>query len=75
MARRIGIDPEEVLRGAASPEAKQALKLATSEAVGGVSSGAPAFFVGDEIYWVDGHLVERTAVEAESVPAPRRSYP
>lgn len=56
VAGRIGIDPEEVLRGAASPEAKQALKLATSEAVERGVFGAPAFFVGDEMFWGNDRL-------------------
>jgi 2-hydroxychromene-2-carboxylate isomerase len=56
VARRIGVDPEEVLSGAASPEAKQALKAATSEAVERGVFGAPAFFVGDEMFWGNDRL-------------------
>lgn len=56
VAGRIGIDPEEVLSGAASPEAKQALKVATSEAVERGVFGAPAFFVGDEMFWGNDRL-------------------
>ena len=56
VAGRIGIDPEEVLSGAASPEAKQALKIATSEAVARGVFGAPAFFVGDEMFWGNDRL-------------------
>jgi 2-hydroxychromene-2-carboxylate isomerase len=56
VARRIGVDPEEVLREAASPEAKQALKVATSEAVERGVFGAPAFFVGDEMFWGNDRL-------------------
>ena len=56
VARRIGIDPDEVLSGAASPEAKQALKGATSEAVERGVFGAPAFFVGDEMFWGNDRL-------------------
>jgi 2-hydroxychromene-2-carboxylate isomerase len=43
VARRIGLDPEEVLSGAASPGAKQALRVATSEAVERGAFGAPSF--------------------------------
>ena len=50
-ARRIGADPDEVLAGASVPEAKEALKAATGEAVGRGVFGAPAFFVGDEMFW------------------------
>jgi 2-hydroxychromene-2-carboxylate isomerase len=56
VAERIGIDPEEVLNGATSPEAKQALKIATSEAVERGVFGAPAFFVGDEMFWGNDRL-------------------
>ena len=56
VARRIGVDPEEVLSGAASPGVKQALKVATSEAVERGVFGAPAFFVGDEMFWGNDRL-------------------
>jgi 2-hydroxychromene-2-carboxylate isomerase len=56
VARRIGIDPEEVLSGAASTEAKQALKVATSDAVERGVFGAPAFFVDDEMFWGNDRL-------------------
>jgi 2-hydroxychromene-2-carboxylate isomerase len=66
VARRIRIDPEEVLSGAASPEAKQVLKVATSEAVERGVFGAPAFFVGDEMFWGNDrlHFVE-AALQSE----------
>jgi hypothetical protein len=41
VARLIGVDPEEVLSGAASPESKQALKAATSEVVERGASSEP----------------------------------
>src|SRR5918998_1068737 len=56
VARRIGVDPEEVLSGAASLEAKQDLKAATSEAVERGVFGAPAFFVGGEMFWGNDRL-------------------
>jgi 2-hydroxychromene-2-carboxylate isomerase len=55
-ARRIGADPDEVLAGASAPEAKEALKAATGEAVGRGVFGAPAFFVGDEMFWGNDRL-------------------
>ena len=60
-ARRIGADPDEVLAGASAPEAKEALKKATGEAVERGVFGAPAFFVGDEMFWGNDrlHFVER----------------
>ena len=56
VAGRMGADPEEVLEGAASPGAKRDLKDATSEAVQRGVFGAPAFFVGDEIFWGNDRL-------------------
>jgi 2-hydroxychromene-2-carboxylate isomerase len=66
VARLIGVDPEEVLSGAASPESKQALKAATSEVVERGIFGAPAFFVGDEMFWGNDrlHFVE-AALQSE----------
>jgi 2-hydroxychromene-2-carboxylate isomerase len=56
VARRVGADPEEVLEGAAAPETKRALRDATEEAVGRGVFGAPAFFVGDEMFWGNDRL-------------------
>jgi 2-hydroxychromene-2-carboxylate isomerase len=56
VARRIGADPEGVLGGAAAPEAKEALKVATSEAVERRVFGAPTFFVGGEMFWGNDRL-------------------
>ena len=66
VARRIGVDPEEVLNGAESPEAKQDLKAATSEAVERGVFGALAFFVGGEMFWGNDrlHFVE-AALQSE----------
>jgi 2-hydroxychromene-2-carboxylate isomerase len=66
VAGRIGVDPEEVLSGASRPEAKQDLKVATSEAVERGVFGAPAFFVGDEMFWGNDrlHFVE-AALQSE----------
>src|SRR5215210_1796386 len=66
VARRIGVDANDVLGGAASPEAKQALKAATSEAVERGVFGAPAFYVDDELFWGNDrlHFVE-AALQSE----------
>lgn len=56
VARRMGADPEEVLAGASSAEAKQALKDSTSGAVERGVFGAPAFFVGDALFWGNDRL-------------------
>jgi 2-hydroxychromene-2-carboxylate isomerase len=55
-ARRAGADPGEVLAGASAPEAKEALKRATGEAVERGVFGAPAFFVGEEMFWGNDRL-------------------
>ncbi|HKH12468.1 MAG TPA: 2-hydroxychromene-2-carboxylate isomerase [Rubrobacter sp.] len=55
-ARRVGADPGEVLAGASAPEAKEALKAATGEAVGRGVFAAPTFFVGDEMFWGNDRL-------------------
>jgi 2-hydroxychromene-2-carboxylate isomerase len=55
-ARRVGADPDEVLAGASAPEAKEALKAATGEAVGRGVFAAPMFFVGDEMFWGNDRL-------------------
>src|SRR5215207_1028247 len=57
VACRIGRDPNELLEGAATPEAKVALKNATEEAVERGVFGAPAFFVGDEMFWGNDRLL------------------
>ena len=60
-ARRIGAEPDEVLAGASAPEAKEALKKATGEAVERGVFGAPAFFVGEEMFFGNDrlHFVEK----------------
>ncbi len=65
VARRIGAVPEEVLAGAAAPETKEALRAATAEAVGRGVFGAPAFFVGEEMFWGNDrlHFVEAALKE------------
>ncbi len=66
VARRIGADPQEVLDGAATPEAKDALKAATTEAVERGVFGAPAFFVGEEMFWGNDrlHFVEAALTDS-----------
>ena len=56
VARRVGLDPEELLRGSATDEAKQALKGATSEAAQRGVFATPTFFVGDEMFWGNDRL-------------------
>lgn len=60
IARRIGEDAEEVLEGASTPEAKQALTAATTEALDRGVFGAPTFFVNGEMFWGNDriHFVE-----------------
>jgi 2-hydroxychromene-2-carboxylate isomerase len=56
VARRVGLDPEELLAGAATDEAKQALKGATAEAAERGVFATPTFFVGDEMFWGNDRL-------------------
>jgi 2-hydroxychromene-2-carboxylate isomerase len=56
VSRRIGADPDEVLAGASTPDAKKALKAATGEAVGRGVFAAPMFFVGNEMFWGNDRL-------------------
>ena len=57
VARRIGRDPGEVLEGAATGEAKEALKAATAAAVERGVFAAPTFFVGEEMFWGNDRLL------------------
>lgn len=68
VAHRIGMESGEVLEGADAPESKQTLKDATGEALRRGVFGAPAFFVGGEMFWGNDrlHFVE-SALESEPV--------
>ncbi len=52
----IGLDPEEFAAMAQAPENKQALKKNTDEAVERGVFGAPAIFVGDDLYFGQDRL-------------------
>ena len=56
VARRVRLDPDELLEGAESGEAKQALKGATEEASQRGVFATPMFFVGDEMFWGNDRL-------------------
>lgn len=56
VARRVGLRPEDVLEGVAEPGIKEALKAATAGAVERGVFGAPAFFVGEEMFWGNDRL-------------------
>ncbi|CAN5616049.1 MAG: 2-hydroxychromene-2-carboxylate isomerase [Actinomycetota bacterium] len=56
VARRIGMEPEEVLEGASEQRVKDKLKNETERAVERGVFGAPAFFVGDEMFWGNDRL-------------------
>lgn len=69
VARRAGLDPSEVLRGASAPETKEALKAATAGALQRGVFGAPTFFVDGEMFWGNDrlHFVE-AALEGDRSP-------
>lgn len=56
-----GHDPKAVLAKARSPAVKDDLRARTDEAIARGVFGAPAFFVGDKLYWGQDrlHFVER----------------
>ena len=56
IAERIGVDPDEMLAGAVTSEAKEGLKEATAAALERGVFGAPSFFVGDEMFWGNDRL-------------------
>lgn len=56
VARRAGLDPEELLMGAGTDEAKEALKGATAGAAERGVFATPTFFVGDEMFWGNDRL-------------------
>ncbi len=56
VARRAGLDAGELLAGAASDEAKEALKGATAGAAERGVFATPTFFVGDEMFWGNDRL-------------------
>lgn len=56
VARRIGMEPEEILEGASEQRVKDKLKNETERAVERGVFGAPAFFVGDEMFWGNDRL-------------------
>ena len=65
VARRIGAAPGDLIEGAASGEAKEALKDATAVAVERGVFGAPTFFVGEKMFWGNDrlHFVEMALKE------------
>jgi 2-hydroxychromene-2-carboxylate isomerase len=66
VARRIGKDSGKLLEKASSGKAKEALKSATAKAIERGVFGAPAFFVGDEMFWGNDRLqLVEAALKAE----------
>jgi 2-hydroxychromene-2-carboxylate isomerase len=52
-----GFDPMECMQAIQEPAVKEALKVATSEAVARGVFGVPTFFVGKEMYWGQDRLL------------------
>jgi len=52
----MGLEPDEVVAKATTPENKQALFDQTQEAFDKKIFGVPTFYVGDEIFWGDDRL-------------------
>jgi phosphomannomutase/phosphoglucomutase len=53
----VGLPADELLAGCGRPEVKDALRHQTEEAVRRGVFGAPAFFVGDDLYWGNDRLM------------------
>jgi 2-hydroxychromene-2-carboxylate isomerase len=70
IAERAGLDPARALLAIEEPAIKEQLKANTDEAIARGVFGAPAFFVGDELFWGNDrlHFVEQ-ALAATSRPA------
>lgn len=65
VARSIGLDPARLLEAASGQAAKDELRAATDEAVRRGAFGAPAIFVGDDLYFGNDRLfmVEQRLME------------
>jgi 2-hydroxychromene-2-carboxylate isomerase len=56
IAAGAGLDPARALAAIESPEVKDALRSNGDDAVKRGAFGAPAFFVGDELFWGNDRL-------------------
>ena len=66
---RLGVTAEPLLAAAQSTEVKQLLRAQTEEAIRRGVFGAPAFTVGEELFWGNDRLTD--AVAWASAPAER----
>ncbi|MBI4208270.1 MAG: 2-hydroxychromene-2-carboxylate isomerase [Deltaproteobacteria bacterium] len=57
IGEQVGIPREKLLAGVEEPEIKDKLKANTEEAVARGAFGAPAFFMGDRLFWGQDRLV------------------
>ena len=56
LAAEVGLEPETALARSKSPEIKQRLRANTDEALARGAFGAPALFVGDDLFWGNDRL-------------------
>jgi 2-hydroxychromene-2-carboxylate isomerase len=56
LAGEVGLDVERALAAIVSPEVKERLRANTDEAVARGAFGAPAIFIGDELFWGNDRL-------------------
>jgi 2-hydroxychromene-2-carboxylate isomerase len=63
IARSIGLDPEAAAAAVETPAIKDELRANTDEAIARGAFGAPAIFVGEELFWGNDrmHFVEEAA--------------
>ena len=56
IARQAGLDPEQAMKAIEEPRIKEQLKANTDEAIKRGVFGAPAIFVGDDLFWGNDRL-------------------
>ncbi len=56
VAAGVGLEPDALLAAAQSQEVKDALRQSSDEAVARGAFGAPAMFIGEELYWGNDRL-------------------
>lgn len=68
LVAEVGLDPAAALARSKSPEIKERLRANTDEALARGAFGAPALFVGDELFWGNDrlHFVEDALKRADS---------
>ncbi len=56
LAQSVGLDPDKAIAAIESPEIKDRLRAYTDDAIARGAFGAPAIFVGDQLFWGNDRL-------------------